>query len=491
MEKIILNPAYQLRRDGNRAIIVYQDRINDFSEDWFSFIHPLHAQLLSFFKGIDSYEIELENCANYFQLPIDTMRNIVNPFINNKHWFGVAQDNGECIHFPKNVLVSKVTGVYRRTFYDAEDFPYYENPNFTNWRLSMPIAVNIELTMKCYVDCCYCYANRHLRNPNVLTLHEMLNFIEEAKRLGILQIDITGGEVLLHPHIREILKKLTELDFHPLISTKMPIEKDLMYYIKSLGISILQISLDSANIVTLNKMIKAKQDYLFRMEETLRGLSELGMETHINAVLTRYNASLGEITDLLLFLSKHKSVKQIRLNPAGYSLYKSEYLDYSPTKEQMEIVESHLMNIQSMYPHINIILGGYEKSSDYSMEKRELIFSQRAICTGNLRNIVILPNGDVTICEELYDNPKFIIGNIRRQSLSDIWKSSRALELYNFSFKSNTDSTCHSCNYMMDCRTKFGVCWKTVLMAYGDQKWDYPDPRCPKAPYPNNCFFVE
>lgn len=49
----ILNPAYRLRQDGNRAILVsFDDHVNEV-DDWFSFIHPLHAQILAFFQFHD------------------------------------------------------------------------------------------------------------------------------------------------------------------------------------------------------------------------------------------------------------------------------------------------------------------------------------------------------------------------------------------------------------------------------------------------------
>lgn len=41
------------------------------------------------------------------------------------------------------------------------------------------------------------------------------------------------------------------------------------------------------------------------------------------------------------------------------------------------------------------------------------------------------------------------------------------------------------------CRSRVGVCWKTVLMAYGESNWDFPDPRCPKAPLPFNEIYIK
>jgi hypothetical protein len=48
-----------------------------------------------------------------------------------------------------------------------------------------------------------------------------------------------------------------------------------------------------------------------------------------------------------------------------------------------------------------------------------------------------------------------------------------------------------SCEQFEACHKINGVCWKQVIIAYGYDKWDYPDPRCPKAPKPVRRFWLE
>lgn len=43
-----LNPAYLLRQDGTRVIIVSENEEKYGLKPWLSFIHPLHAKILSF-----------------------------------------------------------------------------------------------------------------------------------------------------------------------------------------------------------------------------------------------------------------------------------------------------------------------------------------------------------------------------------------------------------------------------------------------------------
>ena len=72
----------------------------------------------------------------------------------------------------------------------------------------------------------------------------------------------------------------------------------------------------------------------------------------------------------------------------------------------------------------------------------------------------------------------------------EIWNSERAVNLFYLNQKDiELDSRCAICNNFVQCRHFKGVCWKMVIMAYGNDKWNYPDPACPKSPNPNIEFY--
>ena len=97
----------------------------------------------------------------------------------------------------------------------------------------------------------------------------------------------------------------------------------------------------------------------------------------------------------------------------------------------------------------------------------------------------ILPDGKVTICEELYWNPNFIIGDITKQSISEVWNSDKAKRLYYLTqVEISEGSPCKTCSSFEECRgdNYKKICWRDTIKAYGHDKWDYPDSRCPLAP---------
>lgn len=72
---------------------------------------------------------------------------------------------------------------------------------------------------------------------------------------------------------------------------------------------------------------------------------------------------------------------------------------------------------------------------------------------------------------------------LEKNNISEIWNSSKALGLA-FPQRKNfrDESACSTCEIFDDCMTFPNRCLADILKGYGDQNWDFPDPRCNKAP---------
>ncbi|MDY0389030.1 MAG: SPASM domain-containing protein [Methanolobus sp.] len=114
------------------------------------------------------------------------------------------------------------------------------------------------------------------------------------------------------------------------------------------------------------------------------------------------------------------------------------------------------------------------------------------MCTGNQSALLILPNGDVTLCEKSYFNKNLTIGNILENSIMDVWDSERAKNLFFIPQSSfPEESACSKCAEFEDCRYNLGVCWTDVMASYGEESWLYPSPNCPFAPQPKYITYCE
>lgn len=488
---LVLNPAYILRQDGDRMIITSELEDKWDVDQWFSFVHPVYGIILSFFDGTRSTAEAIKDAAEYLGVSEDLIKSFTDRAIDNPEPIAFHNRLGQTSTFPKKLLVEMSDGISRRQNYSPDDFRLVEKIDQNRCRLTYPISANLQLTMSCYVNCEYCYAKRTLRGRNVFTGDFVCALIKQLKSDGIIQIDINGGDVLLHPDIDRILQTLSDEGFSPLISTKNPIKSNTIDLIKSCPNLRLQISLDAADDKILESLIAARPGYIRQMGETLRELSDKNIPIEVNSVITRKNGNRETVKQLLDFLNPYTCVTKVKINPTGFSIYKQNFEETALSLAEVKDLQDYIKEISKSYL-FKVTFSGYETVDNFQPNCSSDKFKRRAYCTGNTRNVVILPNGDVTVCEELYDHPAFVIGNVAEQSLKEIWNGERALRLFEKAYylSGAKESKCLKCVEWDICRKEKGVCWKSILIAYGDANWNYPDPRCPKAPAPlNTCYY--
>ena len=212
-------------------------------------------------------------------------------------------------------------------------------------------------------------------------------------------------------------------------------------------------------------------------------------------MITKYNSNKEGIKELLDKINFNNNIESVILNPGETSLYCAEdnFNDFKISLKEAEEIEKYIDEIRPNYK-FRLNTAGYEDINKYKKSFNEKVqkFRERAICSGNISQFCILPDGQVTICEELYWNPKFIIGNILNNSISEVWQSEKALKLYNISQEEiSVHSPCKACKEFLDCRRYQGVCWSDILTAYGKENWDFPPSDCPYSPFPYHNIYHE
>lgn len=308
--------------------------------------------------------------------------------------------------------------------------------------------------------------------------------LEEADRYGVSSLGVLGGEFFLYPHWRDVLEKMKDKCYMPsLISTKVPMrEKDILDFGKY-PIA-LQVSLDSVCQQTLDNMVGNINNYAKRMQESLLCIDKYRGECNfqIATVLTKYNGTIEELEKLFAFVSKLKNLSRWEIRVGFKSLYsKSEFDEMKLPKERFSVIEEWIEN-KKKTSDINILWSKGQNQNFFQAKEGASSFVG-ARCSANYSHMVILPNGDVTICEQLYWNPRFLLGNIVKQDISEIWNSPKALALAHHRADSySEDSSCKRCSLQEKCDSVQNKCYANILKVYGDEHWDYPDPRCCYAP---------
>jgi len=507
-EKFTFNSSYILKYDIKRFELMEKithdlfknpdDKIP--TEDIYMAIHPLLALLLSFFDGNRSVKDvidEYSKLTGFDRVHIDgfvkSMINELSTIEKGKY----LKFGDSLFYLPKNLLLKERDSKRNVPEIAPEHFMIRsDNLDLTSYRSYLPTDCILEINFKCLTDCIYCYADRKKIKECKIPLSRLIEIIREAKKLKMRSFDLSGGELFLYENWEILLRELLENDFRPYISTKIPINEDIIKKLKHLGIEGIQFSIDSMDEKESKRLLNVGDDYLKKMVKSIEALDKEGIKIAINSQITSINDNPINTRKLLDYFVNLKNIRSIRLGAAGFSIYQSaeNYKKIAPSREKILQIEALIKSYKERYQNISIAFSGYntEESILNDDKTKEKSFSERARCSGNFYAFIILPDGKVTVCEELYFNPRFILGDLTKQSILDVWNSSKALELYNLSQEMlRSESSCTKCNQFETCHKFKGVCWKNVLIAYGYENWDYPDPRCPFAPKPANDYWIK
>lgn len=491
----IVNPEYRLKPDKNRVLIMNR-RVNSLDvDDFIGFVHPVYAILLSQFDGKKPLGEVINQTAAKLNKDRAAALNIITPLLENNETMHFHYD-GHHFSFPRDLLVKKTDGMLLEKYNPQEFMIPKKELDMDAWRLHVPLDALFMINTLCATDCVYCYADRRKRMDCSIPLERLKELIREAKKLDMRSFDLTGGELFLYKYWQEFLAELLANDFVPYISTKIPIDDDIIMKLKDLGLKRIQISIDSIIKDELITMLNVGEDYYHKLKETFERLDENGFEIYTNTQVTSVNQH--NISQLLDYILSLKNIRRVNFGVAGFSLYKTEenYRKYRADLDNIKKIETTLNELKPKYKNkVNISFSGYASRNDLFPEKPEdkaKRFMERARCSGNFYAFIILPDGKATICEELYWHPKFIFGDLMTQSIEEVWNSKRALELYHISKDMvSEESECKKCEEFEPCHKYKGVCWKEALMAYGYENWDYPDPKCPRAPLPKREYYID
>lgn len=489
----VLNPYYRLRSDQRRSVIYSKSGDGDsFSHEWCSCIHPFHAVMLSFFTRYRTLGENIRMLAKYFFREEEEFINWISIFLNNPKPIQFHPHTG-IIHFPKKVLIpiGEVQGDYPYREIDPNDF-LWSHLDLSTRRLYLgPIQVTFMLDNHCETHCKYCYADTQTQVAAPLSTARILELVNEAARIPVGRVNLMGGEVFLHPDWDEILKELVRLDIAPgFLSTKMPPDATLIEKLQATGYKgILQISLDAVDANVLHESIGAPDNYLKRMLDGLRLLDRSGIHFQVATILTKYNADLTVLLSLYKELALLHNIRDWRIVPVYYSFTKGAevFQRLRVPKDAALSLFDELENEIARQNKFPVILGCDILSKEFFQTDGGSQCFKGKECSALTNHMFILPDGKVTICEQLYWTPRFIIGDVVQSSLIEVWNSEKAMALWKIPRSNLSESSaCKQCVVFDKCYAYQNRCWSDIVKAYGEEHWDYPDPRCKYAPQMNN-----
>jgi radical SAM protein with 4Fe4S-binding SPASM domain len=281
-------------------------------------------------------------------------------------------------------------------------------------------SVKIEITSLCNLNCRYCYMGGS--NNTYIKAERWINILKYLKDLGVVRLEITGGEPLLYRDIRILVKAADSLGFDTTICTNgILIDDDFINFLKTLRSTDLRISFHSVDQSVFDHFVQVKGAYC-----SIKGVLTrlLGEEIPFTTWTTLTSLNENTIYSTIDFLQD----LQIKYEISPYifpNIYKNN--SNSNFRPSADIFE-------------NLIALGY-------------LSRKKSKCSALKTKFWISCNGDVYPCE-MYKNTK--ITNIFKSNLRDVWSSVVTDNLRKTLI--NNQSNCTTCKQGFYCNHCPAIC---------------------------------
>lgn len=280
-------------------------------------------------------------------------------------------------------------------------------------------GIYLETTSICNLRCTYCYHGNNIYNhDNSISIDVYKSLIEELVVLGVKDIELSGGEPLLHPYILEMMKIAKENKlFVKLITNGTLINKydinDLEYADE------ISISIDGINSNDHDR-IRGQGSFVL-LRNGIEAMRRWHILHKVVLCITLNRTNYKKINTFLVF-AINLGVKGINFNLMHESPHNQNSFIHDQVLEQDDIIiiQDELNDYKNKYNgclNISTIrnLGG----------DCPLLYNDKSTM------LRIDYNGNVYLCEG-FCGQDFAIGNINNNKLIDILLGKKCVELLNF-----------------------------------------------------------
>ncbi len=272
--------------------------------------------------------------------------------------------------------------------------------------LGAPLYIAWQVTNECNLACLHCIEES---GPGK-AFHDELDheqagrFLEQVMDLEVPYLSFSGGEPMVHPRFFDMVEYVCRRNGQLKIETNGHyLTPENCVRLKALGVKAVQVSLDGATRETFNRM-RVRGDFDLCVDG-VRNLKKAGVPIEINYSPTRFNAhEIGAAVDLAAELGAYSfyTGRTMYTGNAVKTWHRMapEETQYGPFFETLHRKTEEYRGSMRVYFHEMGLLE----------ELRYRLHHPAAL-------LIVLPNGLVKLINAL----PFVCGDLRRQSLGEIW----------------------------------------------------------------------
>jgi radical SAM protein with 4Fe4S-binding SPASM domain len=282
-------------------------------------------------------------------------------------------------------------------------------------------GINLLITNKCNLRCAHCYVESGSASTAELDGGEWVDVLEQARALGVFEVNVSGGEPLAHRDFETIAAHIASVpQFHANLNTNGTMIADRHVGAISAAFASVQISLDDSS-PERHDAFRGRSGSFARSLNSIRRLIAAGVETNVGFTITPGN--LGSLDTMVDFCeasgvtSLHVGiVADVGRARANGLLQISRRQDSSD--DLTGRLYERLKPLAEYHGRLKLLL-------PFRLRQAEKAGTDKVrVCSGDATQIVyVMPDGSVMPCDKLPAG-KFTCGNVRDASLFSAWTSS-------------------------------------------------------------------
>jgi PqqA peptide cyclase len=282
----------------------------------------------------------------------------------------------------------------------------------------------LEVTNACHHRCVHCSTSGGLPIPDELTQLERMRVLKEACDLKLFELRLLGGDPLFRlDDTVELLAEANARGVEKALIYTSAVESDLGWLTAFSSLRPIKLSAEASiysarasvhDAITLNK--GSLDRLLANSDEAVR----VGFDLNWNFVWMKPNFCELESVMALAAQVGIKRVRVLRLMLNGLARDHQSALDL-PT-QKADLCESTMGRLSRRFPNVHLA-----SSKPLAFQLSRGAHHDSPSCSAGGAQLVIQADGAVLPCIGLKDSPSLQVGNVRNESLRQIFLRSRSM----------------------------------------------------------------
>lgn len=346
------------------------------------------------------------------------------------------------------------------SFNDEYDFSYLNIPI-----TSSPIDIELHFTHKCNLRCPHCFQDSSPTSQiyKELNINEWIKIFDQFEENKVQNVTISGGEPLFYKEFSNLFNILVKkkLNFSVLTNGTL-VSKDNIESLSNPNVS-LTISLDGCS-EEMHDKIRGNGSFK-RVITNIRALVEHGANVSLAYTINSYNYSYIKEAILLA----------CNLGVEGIVFAFTDEIGRAKENSYLIISSSQRAKVIDEYKKIKREFKGSINLDFADLSFMKGFYSNLIYCAAGTTRATVNAEGKLYPCVTAFGYDEFIIGDLTKESLQDIWRKKEEWRLFRGAIKIEDLKECNICSLNKCCTQK-----NCRLKSYAINKSLYNKPlECP------------